>query len=190
MWRRCSGSDSSLINSSNSSDAGGGSMSNTKVALHVRVAYYTSWGQHVAVVGNTAELGHWKTTPQEQQQQQRGSLLTCRHAGEDLIWEGTLVVDVASELVQREGLKYRYDVVEEGGRLVKEEAEVARCISPQLLRASTRFHLNDTWRYAASPSSILRRSAFANVLLRRSNGHREQHGESGLQMQQWGALMQ
>jgi hypothetical protein len=55
-----------------------------RVCLYFRVPYMTVWGQSLVVSGDGRALGDWDPL--------HGAKMSCKHVGEELVWEAHLSV--------------------------------------------------------------------------------------------------
>ena len=120
------------------------------ITVQFRVAYMTVWGQHLVVIGATSELGSWDVS--------RAPSLNCRHAGEELIWEGQLVIPWHQEL------QYKYGVVNDKGVVDVTETEPRTVQVPHGLPDAAVVQFFDDWQVrpvilSSDPVRSLHRSA-------------------------------
>ena len=147
--------------------------------LRFRVAYPTTWGQCLAVLGAPSLLGAWDPA--------RAARMACRHeptggSTSRLVWE-TAVALPGGDATAADGaaaasvVEYKYVVLGEDGRVVEAEPE-ARAVplppggqgegggggsaphTPQVVI------LADAWAGGAPPASLLGRAAFTRAILR------------------------
>lgn len=65
------------------------------VSLHFRVPYMTVWGQSLVVSGDGRALGDWDPLA--------GARMSCKHVGEELVWEAHVSVPFVDSLRYRCG---------------------------------------------------------------------------------------
>ena len=105
--------------------------------VHLQVAFWTQWGQQVALLGAGPTLGAWKVLARH--------VLQCHHgAGGELVWQLTLSVPLDAVLV------YKYAVVGEGLRVEKEEDGLRKVAMPSGLEPGDHLDVLDRWRVRIS----------------------------------------
>lgn len=112
-----------------------------RVLVHFRTTYMTRWGERVVVFGPSAQLGSWDVA--------RGHALTCRHEGEELVWETVLSLPWSSSFV------YRYAVTDEEGAVVKLDTEERRVGLPLHMEDCSAVRVFDEWQVRAQPAACI-----------------------------------
>jgi len=118
--------------------------------VHVlfRVAYGTQWGQNLVLCG-----------PNARGEASRGEPMHCRHQGEELLWETSLLIDATT------CFRYTYAVVEEEKDVPpKWEGDTRTLELPKGIRGGARVLVHDVWMDNALPENLLHRAAFTRVL--------------------------
>ena len=100
--------------------------------VHFRIPYSTVWGQNVRVVGELSVLGSRDAFSAPR--------LNCRHAGDELVWEGSVTLPRPAQLT------YRYAVVNESQGLDDFEPECRTIELPNNLPAAADVVLFDEWQ--------------------------------------------
>ncbi|PSC73748.1 4-alpha-glucanotransferase DPE2 [Micractinium conductrix] len=127
--------------------------SDRKLLLHFRTSYFTQWGEHVAVCGEGPVFGNWDV--------KKAHWLSCRHLGEELLWEGIVQIPAVDEFM------YRLAVVNEAREVLKWANERHTVVLPEGLEDGAIVDVDEVWTDEGHPSLVLARSAFARVVWRR-----------------------
>ncbi|KAF5838691.1 hypothetical protein DUNSADRAFT_2387 [Dunaliella salina] len=75
-------------------------MGSKRINLHLRVPFFTTWGQNLVVCGAGAMMGNWDP--------KRGHPMHCHHEKDVLVWEALLTLPWQAQF------SYKYVVVEDG----------------------------------------------------------------------------
>lgn len=126
--------------------------SDRKLLLHFRTSYFTQWGEHVAVCGEGPLFGNWDVT--------KAHWLSCRHLGEELLWEGLVPIPAVPQFT------YRLAVVNEEFEVLKWASERHTVVLPEGLEDGAIVDVDVAWTDEGHPSLVLARSAFARVVWR------------------------
>lgn len=126
--------------------------SDRKLLVHFRTSYFTQWGEHVAVCGEGPLFGNWDV--------KKAHWLSCRHLGDELLWEGLVPIPVVREFT------YRLAVVNEGFEVLKWASERHTVVLPEGLEDGAIVDVDEVWTDEGHPSLVLARSAFARVVWR------------------------
>ncbi|KAI3431637.1 hypothetical protein D9Q98_004684 [Chlorella vulgaris] len=129
-----------------------GNMPPGGILIHFRTAYWTEWGEHVAVCGEGPAFGDWDVT--------KAHWLSCRHVGEELLWEGLVPIPSLQEFT------YRLAVVSEAHEVLKWASERHTVVLPNGLEEGAIVDVDEVWTDEGHPSLMLARSAFARVVWR------------------------
>lgn len=107
-------------------------MTGSQVTMEVnfQVEYWTIWGQNLILIGFNEAMGRWETTRSQQ--------MVCHHKG-----DSSLVWDISLSLPAPSRLDYCYAVVDEGGKIVKQESVTRRLV---LSSAGNKAVVKDTWQ--------------------------------------------
>lgn len=121
-----------------------------------RTKYWTNWGENVVVCGPAEALGGWNP--------ERGVRMSCAHVGErTLEWRGEVEFDDWTGL--RDGVEYRYAVVDEHGHVIAWDGEVRTLRLKDAATTGERgAECVDEWSSRATAESVFSRRAFANVV--------------------------
>uniref|UniRef100_A0A7S3QVA9 4-alpha-glucanotransferase n=2 Tax=Dunaliella tertiolecta TaxID=3047 RepID=A0A7S3QVA9_DUNTE len=131
-----------------------GAMGSKRINLHLRVPFFTSWGQNLVVCGAGAMMGNWDP--------KRGHPMHCHHEKDVLVWEALLSLPWQAQF------SYKYVVVEDGDddgkKMEKWELDEHVISLPSTLKNGDVVEVLDTWVDRSYPGSILTTSAFTKVL--------------------------
>jgi 4-alpha-glucanotransferase len=121
------------------------------VLLHFTTSYMTRFGENVVVAGEGAALGAFDLA--------RAPAATCRHAGEELVWEAVVAAPLAPSFT------YCYAVVDERRRLVKWAARAQTLALPADLPDGAVVDVADAWASPGHPAHLLSTAAFTRAIL-------------------------
>ncbi|KAK9799848.1 hypothetical protein WJX73_009580 [Symbiochloris irregularis] len=131
------------------------------ITVHFRIPYMTTWGQHIRVVGEHSALGDWQPAS--------APSLGCRHAGEELVWEGKVSMPKVHHF------SYKFAVVTDDNRVQCLERESRSVALPSNLQSGAVVSLQDEWQDKPHAADLLRTSAFDSVILPQQWAETKQH---------------
>jgi len=120
------------------------------VSLHFRVPYMTVWGQSLVVSGDGRALGDWDPLA--------GARMSCKHVGEELVWEAHVSVPFV------DSLRYRYVVINEDPGVVAMEMGVRSVMLHPALHHEALVALWDDWQLGGHQEKMFASSAFTEAI--------------------------